>query len=146
MKTFELLFEQDARWMTGKTLITQMIDSLKTKSPIVIVDERFSNEIMLSISLQSKHLNAIPLELTNIFSGQCSLTKGDWFSGKSNILGKYKNSPLTDDTLAAINNTLHTIERDRKAKNSDKQLWRCFARRMGCQRDTLESIEINITR
>jgi len=146
METFEEIFEQDARWMTGQILIGQMIEDLKGKPPTVRVEDYRTGSITFEFPDVGDMLHAIPNELFTIFTAQCHLALKDWLEDRETELNRFLHLPMNTQTMAFINSSLSHMKREELAMNTDRQLHRCFARRMGCQRDRLENIKLTMTR
>ena len=142
MKSFEEIFENDAKWMTGKILIDQMIENLKGKHPTVRVNNLRMGSVTFKFPDLSDLQKLVPEDLLPIFMKRCDWAMADWFEGQEKELGNFINIKITPQTLGQIDSFLSHIEREELAKNSDRQLWKFFARRMGCPRDRLEHITI----
>ncbi|HEX2753742.1 MAG TPA: hypothetical protein VHP34_11680 [Alphaproteobacteria bacterium] len=142
--TFEEIFEQDAKWLLGRHVLTDIVNYIKGRPLIAIADTSDRSKINIEIPLPSvidelsgEHVSilyTIPPELIGILLDRLNEAMSAYLGdGGKQMLNVYIRSANTQYTLTSIQNELSMIERSRQAIG-EGELWQVVADHIGIQR------------
>lgn len=141
LMTYEEIFESDGMWLLGRTMLTDIIASIKGKSLLARRDSTDLSKLNIEIpfpliqnDLDGKPVSIhymIPVELRGIFNERINTATSCYLGhGGYAIIRRYLGSPMNADTLSRIQADLSDFEMDRERQDQG-QLWRIVAGHLG---------------
>lgn len=141
ISTYEEVFERDAKWMTGRRLLSDIVGYIKGKP--LAVNRRSKTEVSVEIPLPMVRDEIsgefvgialmVPPELSGIFGGRLNEAMRDYLGeGGVTLLEGYLHSPMEPSTIRDMQSSLLRIERDRQA-SGEGELWQVVAEHFGLE-------------
>jgi hypothetical protein len=136
-ETFEEIWEQEARWITGPHFITGIVQYMKGKSLVAKQGDPNRLDICIPIPTTTNEIDGseisvsdlIPPELQPIFVYRCSRIMA-YYSEEASRLEWFLGQLMTPATIAQANGLLQEIERNRQAYGRG-ELWKVAATEFG---------------
>lgn len=121
-QTFSEIWEQDAKWLSGKQILEDVADSLVGKS-LTVVMTSVPGEIVLCLPLPMVNVGngerhyqlfyTVPKELRLIMEERLQLLFNNYKDIARLIFKKYEGTGLSSRTISSINNEFMQWERER---------------------------------
>lgn len=139
-QTFEEIWEQDARWMTGPHILGEIVNFLRDRSIVVEPDETDRSRLTVHVPLPEvrNEINGkmvpifwmVPEELRGIFLAKCDeIAMARWLDVEE-VAPAYLRQALTQSTIISMNSALRAKEMERMARGEDG-LWVVAAKTFG---------------
>jgi hypothetical protein len=141
LMTFEQIFEKDARWLMGQSLITDVVRFIKDKPLAADIDPNNPTELYVHMPLptvrdevsgeEASILCMVPEELREIFLDRLNEAAVTYLGGSGRLmLYGYMNSATTDFTVSRVRADLMRFEQERQARG-EGELWEVVANYLG---------------
>lgn len=121
--TFEEIWEQDAKWLMGREILSDIVVFLKDKSPIATFEENGVCQISLPLPTLKDVLTgndvsifySVPSELSHLFEDRWSSVLQHRSEFVEDLGSQYVGSMVDERTIVEINHKLHEHERTIRA-------------------------------
>lgn len=140
-QTYEEIFEQNGKWISGRDILYSIVKHLKGKSLTIKPDANNPSSLLLEVPFPeipdeiSKEMVSItymiPEELQDIFVSQIENATSQYL-GESGLelFEKYFFQPVNSHMLACLQADLAVYERQREARD-EGQLWKVVSEHLG---------------